>query len=148
MPVHSTHRFTVEEYYRMAETGVIKPGARVELLDGRIVDMMPIGPFHGGVTNRLNDLFTRLGGERWLVTTQNPVRLAEHSEPQPDIVLVKRRADFYARRHPAPDDVFLIIEVADSSLVSDREDKLPLYGRAGPRRPRRQPPNPAPTNPA
>jgi hypothetical protein len=72
MSVHSTHRFTVGEYYRMAETGVIKPGARVELLDGHVVDMLPIGPFHGGVTKRLIRYFARIGGERWMVCAQDP----------------------------------------------------------------------------
>ena len=115
----------------MGETGVLKPGARVELLDGEIIDMPPIGPFHSGSSNRLGDLFGRLAKDRWLVSVQNPVRLNTYSEPQPDLMLLKRRADFYRSEHPAPEDVFLLIEVADTSLSLDRTRKLPAYGRAG-----------------
>ena len=115
----------------MAETGVIRPDARVELLDGEIIDMMPIGPFHGGVTKRLNHYFARLAKGRWLVAVQDPVHLDEHSEPEPDLMLLKPAPGDYTDRHPGPADVFLLIEVADTSLAYDREDKLPAYGRAG-----------------
>ena len=115
----------------MAETGVISRSARVELLDGQITDMMPIGPFHSGVVTRLNTLFSKLSNDRWLVICQNPVRLDEYNEPQPDLMLVEPRADSYTRSHPGPDDVFLLIEVADSSLEFDHSDKLPAYGKAG-----------------
>ena len=115
----------------MAETGVLRPDARVELLDGRIIDMSPIGPFHGGVTKRLIRFFTALAKSRWVVAAQDPVRLDDHSEPQPDLMLLKPAADDYTTRHPGPADVFLLIEVADSSLELDREEKLPAYGRAG-----------------
>jgi len=131
MPVQPIHRFTVKEYYRMAETGVLPPGARVELLDGRILDMSPIGPFHGGVTTFLNQLFTSAAKGRWLTAVQNPVRLDDQSEPQPDLALLRPSPDFYRRRHPAADDVFLLVEVSDTSLEIDLEDKLPAYGRAG-----------------
>ena len=125
------HRFSVQEYYRMAETGVLRPDARVELLDGRIIDMSPIGPLHGGVVNRLNHHFHQLSRLRWVVTVQSPVRLSDSSEPQPDVMLVKPAADFYSSRHPDPDDVYLLIEVSDSTLETDREVKLPAYGCAG-----------------
>jgi len=125
------HRFNVKEYYRMAETGVLRPDARVELLDGQIIDMSPIGPFHGGVTKRLNRFFTSLGKGRWLVAVQDPVQLDEHSEPEPDLMLLKPAGDDYTTRHPRPDDVYLLIEIADASLATDRDIKLPLYGRAG-----------------
>ena len=131
MSVLTKHRFTVDEYYRMAETGVLKPGARVELLEGEIIDMAPIGSFHGGVTNRLIRFFTKLSQDRWLVSAQNPVRLNNHSEPQPDLMLLKPVDDDYTSRHPRPEGVFLLIEVADSSLAYDRSEKLPAYGRAG-----------------
>ncbi len=131
MPTEVQHRFSVADYYRMAETGVLKPGARVELLDGKIIDMLPIGPSHGGSVNRLNRLFNKEAAGRWLVSTQNPVHLDEHSEPQPDLMLLKPLADDYTSRHPVPEDVFLLIEVADTTLAFDREQKLPLYGRAG-----------------
>jgi len=115
----------------MAETGLLRPDARVELLDGRILDMSPIGPFHGGVTTFLNALFTTAARGRWLTAVQNPVRLDDHSEPQPDLALLRPAPDFYRRRHPAPEDVFLLVEVSDTSWPRDVEDKLPAYGRAG-----------------
>jgi Uma2 family endonuclease len=129
--VQAEHRFSVSDYYRMGETGVLKPGALVELLDGKIIDMSPIGPFHGATVNRLNRHFNKMASGRWLVSTQNPVHLDEHSEPQPDLMLLKPAPDDYASRHPAPEDVILQIEVADSTLTYDREQKLPIYGRAG-----------------
>ena len=125
------HRFSVKDYYRMAKTGVLPPGARVELLDGKIIDMSPIGPLHGGVVNRLNRIFNRHATDRWLLTVQNPVHLQDHSEPQPDLMLLKPAADDYDSRHPKPENVFLLIEVSDSTLEADREVKLPVYGRAG-----------------
>lgn len=131
MPVLTAHRFTVEEFYRMAETGVIKPDARVELLDGQIIDMMPIGPFHGGVNKRLIRLFSNLSQGRWMVTAQDPVRLNRHSEPQPDLMLVKPAVDDYTSRHPIPEEVFLLVEISDSTLAFDRGEKLLAYGRAG-----------------
>jgi Uma2 family endonuclease len=125
------HRFNVKEYYRMAETGVLRPDARVELLNGEIIDMSPIGPFHGGVTNYLNEVFTRASKGRWMTSVQNPVHLDDYSEPQPDLVLLKPSSDFYRKRHPQPEDVYLLVEVSESSLATDREEKLPAYGRAG-----------------
>ncbi len=115
----------------MAETGVLKLDARVELLDGKIIDMSPIGPFHGGVTKRLIRFFTSVAKGRWILSVQDPVHLDEYSEPQPDLLLLKPSSDDYTTRHPVPEDVFLLIEVADSSLTFDREEKLPAYGRAG-----------------
>ena len=131
MPALTTHRFTVEDYYRMAESGVLKPEARVELVDGQILDMSPIGPFHGGVTKRLIRLFSNLAQGRWIVAAQDPVRLDAHSEPQPDVMLLQPASDDYIKRHPRPEEVFLLIEVADSTLAYDRGEKLPAYGRAG-----------------
>jgi Uma2 family endonuclease len=131
MSVQAKHRFSVEEYYRMAETGVLKPDARVELLNGEIIDMSPIGPFHGGITKYLNQLFTDASKGRWIVQVQDPVRLDDQSEPQPDVALLNRSPDFYRKRHPQPADIFLVIEVSDSTLPFDREEKLPAYGRAG-----------------
>src|SRR5438552_5474421 len=131
MPVQAEHRFTVADYHRMAETGVLKPAARVELLDGRIIDMAPIGPFHGGSVNRLIRLFSKFANGRWLVSAQNPVHLDEFSEPQPDLMLLKPAADDYTSRHPRPDDVLLLVEVADTTLAFDREEKLPIYACAG-----------------
>ena len=125
------HRFNVAEYYRMAETGVLRPDARVELLNGEIIDISPIGPFHGGVANYLNQIFMTASRGRWMTSVQNPVRLDDRSEPQPDVMLLKPAGDFYRRRHPKPPDVFLLVEISDSSLESDQLEKLPAYGRAG-----------------
>ena len=125
------HRFSVKEYYRMAETGVLRPGARVELLNGEITDMSPIGPFHGGVTNYLSQHFMLAAHGRWVVTVQNPVRLDDHSEPQPDLMLLKPATDFYRNRHPQPEDIYLLVEISDSSLTRDLSEKLPAYGHAG-----------------
>src|SRR5437879_253612 len=85
----SIHRFSVADYYRMAETGVLPPDARIELLDGEIIDMSPIGPFHGGVTKWLNGFFARTANGRWIVSVQDPLRLDDHSEPEPDLMLLK-----------------------------------------------------------
>jgi len=131
MLVQAEHRFSVKDYYRMAETGVLQPDARVELLDGRIIDMPPIGPFHGGLVKRLSRLFNLKANGRWTVSTQNPLHLDEFSEPQPDIMLLNPAADDYTGRHPEPADVFLLIEVSDTTLEYDRAEKLPAYGRAG-----------------
>jgi hypothetical protein len=127
-----THRFTVDEYHRMGEAGIFSEDDRVELLAGEIVEMSPIGPLHAGTVDRLNALFSsRLGGEV-IVRVQNPLLLrTEDSEPQPDVVLLRPRPDFYARSHPETQDVYLVIEVADTSVVADREVKLPIYARAG-----------------
>ena len=115
----------------MAETGVLAPDARVELIDGRIIDMSPIGPFHGGVVKRLNRFFQGLSAGRWLVVVQDPVHLDEHSELQPDLMLLKPASDDYTIRHPRPSDVFLLIEVSDTSLSFDQQEKLSAYARAG-----------------
>jgi|ERR1700722_3295454 len=131
MSVQATHRFTVADYYRMAEAGVLRPDARVELLNGEIIDMSPIGAFHGGVVKRLNKLFTSKAKGRWLVSAQDPVHLDDHSEPQPDLMLLKEAVGDYTNSHPHAKDVLLLIEVSDTTLGLDRTDKLSAYGRAG-----------------
>src|SRR5580704_16484999 len=113
------HRISVKEYYRMAETGELAPDARVELLDGQIIDMSPIGPFHGSVTKYLNQFFSAASRGRWIVGVQDPARLDDHSEPQPDLTLLKPSANFYRNRHPQPKDVFLLVEISDTSLEKD-----------------------------
>jgi Uma2 family endonuclease len=131
MVVQTKHRFSVKEYYRMAETGVLRPDARVELLNGEIIDMSPIGPFHGGLVNRLIRIYGKLSNGRWQASAQNPLRLDDHSEPEPDFMLLKPSPDDYTSRHPRPDEAFLLVEVADASLDYDLEEKLPAYGHAG-----------------
>jgi Uma2 family endonuclease len=130
--VLKTHRFTVDEYHRMGEVGIFSEDDRVELLAGEIVEMSPIGPLHAGTVRRLTSLFSARLGTVVLVSVQNPLLLrTEDSEPQPDVVLLRPRSDFYTRSHPEEQDVYLVIEVADTSVVADREVKLPIYARAG-----------------
>ncbi len=124
-------RFTVDEYHRMAEAGILSEDDRVELIDGEIVEMVPIGSRHAACVDRLNRIFSELLERRAIVRVQNPIRLGRHSEPQPDIALLRPRADFYASAHPGPADVLLVVEVADTSSDIDREVKLSLYARAG-----------------
>ncbi len=119
--------FTVEQYHRMIETGIITEGDRVELMRGEIVEMASIGTKHAAGVNRLTRLFYDKFGEQVLVSPQNPVEVDEHSEPQPDIAILRPRDDFYASAHPTPDDVFLLIEVSDSTIRYDRTVKIPLY---------------------
>ncbi len=124
------HRFTVEEYHKMAEVGLLHEDDRVELIEGEIVEMTPIGSRHHACVMRLDELLRRPGGE-YIVSVQGPVRLDGGTEPQPDLALLKRRADFYAERLPGPEDVLLVVEIADTSIGPDRRYKLLLYARAG-----------------
>jgi len=123
------HRYTVDEYYRMGQSGILKQGDRVELIEGEIVDLVPVGSAHAGIVNRLNRLLVQTLGDKAVVSVQKPVRLSAFSEPEPDIVLLKPRDDFYSGAHPGPADVLLIIEVSDASFDYDRGVKLPLYAR-------------------
>jgi Uma2 family endonuclease len=126
------HRVDVSAYYRMAEAGILMPNDRVELIDGEIFDMVPIGSVHAGKTNRLNRLFARVASDGLaLVTVQGPLRLDLYNEPEPDLMLLKPRKDDYQDRHPNAADVLLLVEVSESSLVHDRGTKLPLYARFG-----------------
>ena len=131
MTVALTHRFTVDDYHRMAETGILKPDAKVELIDGEIVDRLPIGPFHSGSVYRLTRWFSQKANGRWLVASQGPLQLGDSDMPEPDLMLLRPTVDDYTTRHPVAGDVFLIIEVADSSLTFDQNVKLPLYAKAG-----------------
>jgi Uma2 family endonuclease len=124
-------RFSVEDYHRMGETGILGPELRTELIDGEVVEMPPIGHPHAGTVNLLGDLLREALGRRAIIAVQNPVFLDDHTEPLPDIALLRPRADYYRNGHPTPDEVLLIIEVADSSLAYDRDVKLPRYARAG-----------------
>jgi Uma2 family endonuclease len=126
-------RFTVEEYHRMGEAGVLgDEHERLELIGGQIVVREPTGSHHAGTVDRLNQLWTSRMGVRVIVRVQNPVQFPkEDSELQPDIMLLAPRADFYTASHPLADDVLLLIEVADTSLRLDRRVKIPLYARVG-----------------
>jgi Uma2 family endonuclease len=124
------HRFTVDEYYAMAEAGILNEDDRVELIEGEIIEMSPINAPHAGHVKRLIRLFTKRLGDKMLLDVQNPVRLGDYSEPQPDIALLKPRADDYTKSHPKPADVKLLVEVSDSTVDYDRDVKAPLYARA------------------
>lgn len=127
-----THRFTVQDYHRMAAAGIFHEDDRLELLQGEIVEMPPIGPGHASGVNRLMNIFLPLQRDgKVIISVQNPIRLGEHSEPQPDLALLKPRPDFYARQHPGPQDMSLVVEVMESSACYDREVKVPLYARCG-----------------
>ena len=126
-----SRKFTVDEYYRMGEVGILKPDERVELIEGEILVMPPIGPEHAWNVDLASDFITRRIDERFIVRSQNPVRLSDASEPQPDIAIILRRPEGYLAAHPTPADVLLIIEVADSSLEYDRNTKAHIYGRSG-----------------
>jgi len=121
------HRFTVEDYHRMVESGILTEDDRVELLCGEIVVMAPIGSRHMACVNRLLVAFEELG-DRVVKSIQNPVCLTD-SEPQPDLALLVPRADYYASRVPLPADVLLLVEVAETSQIKDRDVKAPLYAR-------------------
>ncbi|MCA1567564.1 MAG: Uma2 family endonuclease [Acidobacteria bacterium] len=123
--------FSVDDYYRMVEVGLLAEGERVELIEGQVIKMSPIGSRHAACVTRLNMLFTRSVGRQAIVSVQNPVRLDEYNEPEPDVAVLGARADFYAAAHPTPPDVLLLVEVADTSVEYDRQVKVPLYARAG-----------------
>ena len=125
------HRITADEYQRLGDAGVLAPEARVELIDGEVIDMAPIGSRHWSVVNRLHRLLQRAVGDTALVSSQSSMRLGSHSEPQPDLALFEPRADFYLGGLPTAAQTLLIVEVADSTARYDREIKLPLYARHG-----------------
>ncbi|HEY7064350.1 MAG TPA: Uma2 family endonuclease [Chloroflexota bacterium] len=125
------HKFTADEYCRMAELGILAPNARVELIEGDIVDMPPIGRGHVSCVARLTHLCVAGLGNRAVVLVQSSIRLAEYFEPEPDIVVLSPRDDFYKSKDAGSEDTLLVIEVADTSLRYDRDVKVPLYARAG-----------------
>ena len=127
----SKRAFNVDEYYRMAETGILTERDRVELIEGDIIEMNPIGSRHFACVNRLNTLLGSILGENAQISIQGPVRLDDHSQPEPDVAVLKPRDDYYGDGLPGPHDVLLLIEVADSSLDYDQQRKLPLYAKAG-----------------
>ncbi len=122
--------FNVSEYYRMAAAGVLSADDRVELIEGEIVELNPIGSRHAACVGRLTKLLERLAGDRTIVWVQNPVQINDRSEPLPDVALLRPRDDFYAQANPQPAAVFLIIEIADSSVEYDQDIKIPLYAEA------------------
>jgi Uma2 family endonuclease len=130
-PTFTLHKFTVEDYKRMGEASVFSPDVRVELIEGEIVDMSPIGERHAAAVDVVAEISRERLGRSVIVRVQNPIQLDDYSEPQPDIAILKRRDDFYRYAHPKPEDVLLVIEVSDTTLEYDRKIKVPLYARAG-----------------
>lgn len=124
-------QFTVVEYARMHEVGIFAEDERVELLDGEVCETSPVGSIHAAIVKRLNVLLSQSVGNTAIVSVQDPIRLDDWSEPQPDVALLRYRDDFYADALPVADDVLLVIEVSDTSLAYDRDEKLPRYAAAG-----------------
>jgi Uma2 family endonuclease len=120
------HRLSASEFERMAQAGILAEDERVELIDGDLIDMTPVGSRNAGAVSRLTRAFSVAVGGDAMVSVQNPIRLDRHSQPQPDLALLRPRADFYADAHPQPADVLLIVEVAEASLDYDRDVKVPL----------------------
>ena len=125
-----TKKFSLEEYHQMIHLGVFNENNSFELIKGEIFEMSPVGLRHASCVNKLNYLFAQNFSGQVIISVQNPIKLNNNSEPQPDIVLLKPREDFYASSHPTPDDIFLLIEVADSSIEYNRNIKLPLYAES------------------
>ena len=123
--------FAVDEYYKMAEAGIFTEDDRVEFIDGEIIEMSPIGHRHLGCVNRATRCFVESFGNRAVVSPQNPILLSVWTEPQPDLVVLKPRKDFYGSKKPEPADALLVVEIADTSLSHDRVVKLPRYAAAG-----------------
>jgi Uma2 family endonuclease len=132
MEIETTRKlFSVDEYYRMLDAGILTEDDRVELIDGEILQMSPIGIRHAGCVNGANYLFTREFMGKAVVSIQNPLRLSDYTEPEPDVVLLKPRSDQYRGKHAQADDALLVLEVADTTLTYDRDVKLPRYAAAG-----------------
>ena len=125
------HPISAEEYLRMGEAGVFAPEARLELIEGEIFEMAPIHPPHAGMVSKLNRLFVLRTVDRAVVSPQNPVIISDRSVPQPDLALLRPRADDYSSAHPKVSDVFLLVEVADTTLAFDLGRKAQLYARCG-----------------
>ncbi len=124
--------FTVEEYEELGRTNVIPEDTRVELIEGEIIHMSPIGDLHHACVKRLLHIFSKgLKSEEAILGIQDPIILGNRSQPQPDVALLKPREDFYASGKPGAEDIMLLIEVADTSLQYDREEKIPLYAKYG-----------------
>ncbi len=125
------HRLTVEEYHRMAEVGILPPEAQVELIEGEIIDMPPIGNRHASAVDRLAKRFILAVGESAFIRIQGPVRLGTRSEPQPGLAVLRPRPDEYRDSPPAAADVLLVVEISDATLRYDRDVKSKLYARHG-----------------
>jgi Uma2 family endonuclease len=124
-------RWTTDEYHHLIRAGILTSDDQVELLDGQIIEMVPQDPPHASTTDEGSDYLKTLFAERAKVRTQLPVTLAPDSEPEPDIAIVRIDPNRYRNRHPGPEDIFLVIEIADSTLSRDRNRKAKVYAKAG-----------------
>ena len=129
--VPTRRKFSADQFEQLGRSGILREDERVELLEGEMIDMAPIGSRHASAVNTLSMLFARAVGESALVSTQNPLRLSDESEPQPDLMLLAPKPDRYRSALRQPQDVLLLIEVSDTTLTYDRETKLPLYAKHG-----------------
>ena len=123
--------FTVADYYQMAKSGIFSEDDRVELMDGEIHEMCAVDAIHSAIVNRLNNMLNSRVGERFIISVQDPIRLNDLTEPQPDLAILRWHDDFYEQEHPTPGDVLVVVEVSNSSLNYDRTEKLPRYAAAG-----------------
>jgi Uma2 family endonuclease len=121
----------VDEYYKMAEVGILKPEDRVELINGEIYQMSPIGSRHAAIVDHLSMMLNQLFQHKVIIRVQNPIRINVNNEPEPDIALVKYQPDYYSAAHPIPAEVLAVMEVAGSSIKFDKEVKTPLYASCG-----------------
>lgn len=124
-------KLSVSDFHRMGEAGILHEADRIELIDGELIQMAPIGVVHASKVNRLNRMLLRAVGNAANVSVQNPIALPPRDEPQTDIALLKARADDYLGGLPSAADVLLIVEVADTTLGYERDIKIPLYARHG-----------------
>ncbi len=131
LPRERRHRLNADEYLRMGEASILAPDARTELIDGEIIHMPPIGSAHAGIVTDLDRRLNLACGDRALIWAQNPVVLTQHDTPQPDLCLLRPRADGYKRSLPEATDVWLVVEVSDTTLAYDRDYKAPMYAAAG-----------------
>lgn len=122
---------TLDEYHTIGAAGVLKEDDRIELIEGEMIEMAPIGSRHVAKVNWLAHLFSQCVGDHAIVSVQNPIALPPHNEPQPDIALLKPRADYYEGKLPGAEDIMLVVEVADTTLAYDRDSKMPIYARHG-----------------
>ncbi|MCB1777464.1 MAG: Uma2 family endonuclease [Candidatus Competibacteraceae bacterium] len=123
--------WNVTDFHCMEKTGFLPPESRLELIEGELFDMAPIGSFHAGTVSILTRLLMRAVADSAIVHAQSPVVLSDRSEPQPDLLLLRPRSDYYLSEHPRSQDVLLLIEVSDSTVQFDRKTKVPLYARHG-----------------
>ncbi|NJL00252.1 MAG: Uma2 family endonuclease [Spirulinaceae cyanobacterium RM2_2_10] len=130
-PTSPQRLLSVVDYHRMAEVGILSADERLELIHGHILEKMPKGPAHSALCKRIEKLLEGRLGAQVLVRLQDPIRINDYSEPEPDIAVVRPEPSFYAEQHPSPAEVFLLIEIADTSLSRDLNIKANLYAAAG-----------------